>query len=164
MEPLKKGERVMVNGRNIRAKHRCTKLEDNMLDPFEVLSIGSNNRYCKLSLPDSWKIHPVFNIDLLERYKGTDPKNQVIEIEADGEEWVMETIIASRPSDNDLRRNVFLVKRNDDSQEENTSETYENVAEQDMEGLKDYYTRNPTMENDGRYGKQIQKKISKRKK
>jgi hypothetical protein len=74
MEPLKKEELVMLNGQNIRAKHRCKKFEDKMLGPFEVLSIGSNARYCKLKLPDLWKIHLVFNIDLLERYKGTDPK------------------------------------------------------------------------------------------
>jgi hypothetical protein len=66
LEPLKKGELVMLNGRNIRAKHHCKKLDDKMLAPFEVISVGSNNRYCKLKLPDHWKLHPVFNIDLLE--------------------------------------------------------------------------------------------------
>jgi len=52
MESLKKGELVLLNGRNIRAKHRCKKLEDKMFGPFEVISVGSNNRYCKLKLPD----------------------------------------------------------------------------------------------------------------
>jgi hypothetical protein len=60
--PIKKGELVMLNGRNIRAKHRCKTLEDKMLGPFEVLSVGSNCRYCKLKLAHSRKIHPVFNI------------------------------------------------------------------------------------------------------
>jgi len=86
MEPLAKGELVMLNGRNIRAQHRCRKLEDKMFGPFEILSVGKNQRYCKLDLPDSWKIHPICNIDLLERYKGTDPQKQVVEIEADGED------------------------------------------------------------------------------
>jgi hypothetical protein len=57
-----------------------------MLGPFEVLSVGSNNRYFKLKLPDHSKLHLVFNIDLQERYKGIDPKKQVVEIEPDGEE------------------------------------------------------------------------------
>jgi hypothetical protein len=48
-----------------------------------------------LQLPVSWKIHAVFNIDLLERYNGGDPVRQAIEIEADVDEWVMELIIAS---------------------------------------------------------------------
>jgi hypothetical protein len=40
-----------------------------------VLSVGSNLWCCKLRLPELWKIHPVFNIEWLERYKGTDPQN-----------------------------------------------------------------------------------------
>jgi len=63
METLKKGELVLLNGRNIRAKHRCKKLEDMMLGPFEVILVGSNNRYCTGKLPEHWKLHPVFNID-----------------------------------------------------------------------------------------------------
>jgi hypothetical protein len=109
MKLLKKGKLVLLNGRNIRGKHRSKKLEGKMLGPFEVISVGRNNRYCKLKLPDDWKLHPVFNIDLLERYEGTDPKKQVVEIESDGEEWVMETIIASGPSDNNPKQHVFLV-------------------------------------------------------
>jgi hypothetical protein len=99
----------MLNGRNIRAKHRCKNLEDKMLRPFEVLSVGSNECYCKLNLPDSWKVHPIFNIDWLERYEGTDQKKQVIEIKADGEDWVLESIIANGPSDDNPNHHVFLV-------------------------------------------------------
>ena len=66
IQPLEKGELVMLNGQNIRAKHRCTKLEVKQLGPIEMLSAESNLRYSKLKLPDSWKIHPVFNIDLLK--------------------------------------------------------------------------------------------------
>jgi len=51
MEPLKNGELAMLNGRNIRAKHSCKKLEDKKLGPFEVLSVGCNLRYLKLKLP-----------------------------------------------------------------------------------------------------------------
>jgi hypothetical protein len=68
IEPLKKGDVAMWNGQNIRAKHRCKKWEDEMLGPFQILSVGSNLPYWKLTLRDSWKIHPVFNIDLLEQY------------------------------------------------------------------------------------------------
>jgi hypothetical protein len=159
MELLKKGELVLLNGRNIRAKHRCKKLEDKMLGPFEVVSVRRNNRYCKLKLPDHWKLQPVFNIDLLERYKGTDPKKSVIEIEPDGEDWVMETIIASGPSDNNPKQHVFLVKWKDFTQEDNTWKTYENVAEHNKELFKYYYARNPTVEKDGRFVGKVRKKI-----
>jgi len=67
---FKKGEFVMLNGKNIRSKGRCRKLEDKMYGPFEVLTEVHNKRYCKLQLPDNWKIHPVFNISLLETYRG----------------------------------------------------------------------------------------------
>lgn len=68
MEPLKMGEMVMLNWRNISVKHRCKNLDDKMLGPFEVLSVGNNLWYCKLKLPDLWKIHPVFNAELLTQY------------------------------------------------------------------------------------------------
>jgi hypothetical protein len=159
--PFNKGELVLLNGRNIRAKHRCKMLEDKMLGPFEILSVGSNNRYCNLKLPEHWKLHPVFNIDLLERYKGTDPKKQVIEIEADGEDWEMETIVASGPTDYNPKQHVFLVKWKDYAQEENTWETYENVAEHNKELLKEYYAQNSGMARDERFGKRIKGKGNK---
>jgi len=73
----------MVNGKNIRAKHEWKKLEDKMYGPVAVISVGKNQRYCKLELPQSCKIHPTFNINLLEQYRGQDPKKQIAEIEAD---------------------------------------------------------------------------------
>jgi len=164
VEPFKKGEWVMLNRRNIRAKPRCRKLEDKMFGPFEILLVGKNQRYCRLSLPESWKIHPVFNVDLLERCKGTNPKKQVVEVEADMEDWVMETIIASGPSDGNSKKHVFLVKWKDFAQEENTWETYENVADHNMELLEDSYERNPEMERDGRFQRKGKNKITKRKK
>jgi len=101
IQRIKKGDIVIINGRNIRTKHRCRKSEDKMLGPFEVLSVGSNLRFCMLKIQDSWRIHPVYNIELLKRYRGTNPKKQAVEIEADGEDWTMESIIASGPSDYD---------------------------------------------------------------
>jgi len=155
--PFANGELVMLNGRNIRARHRCRKLEDKMFGPFEILSTGKNQRYCKLQLPDAWKIHPVFNIDLLERYRGTNPMKPVVEIEADGQNWVMEQIIACGPSDENPKEHVFLVKWKDITHEENTLEKYENVAEHNMGVLKDYYERNPEMERDARFQKMKRK-------
>jgi len=100
---------------------------------------------------------------LLERYKGADPKKQLIEVEADGEDWVMESIIASGPSDGNPNQHVFLVKWKDFTQEENTWETYENVAEHDMGLLEDYYERNPTMAKDCRFRAKKKTKIDKKK-
>lgn len=123
MERLKKGDLVMLNGWNIWAKHACQTLEDKMLGPFKVLSVGSNSQYCKLRLPDMLNIHPVINIELLDRSWGKDPKKQVIENEAGGNDWVMESIIASVSLDNNPKRLIFLVKWKDYTYEENTWET-----------------------------------------
>jgi hypothetical protein len=75
----------------------------------------------------------------------------------------METIRASGPSDHNPKQHVFLVKWNDFKEEENTWETYENVAGHHKELLNDYYVQNPTVEKDGRFGKKLQrKKVRKR--
>jgi len=124
-----------------------------MYGPFEVLTTGKNGRYCTIRLPDFWKIHPTFNIALLERNKGTDPKKQVIEIEADDAGWKMEWIMASRPSDDDVKKHVDLLKWEGYSQYENTWEMYENTSENSMYVLKEYYGKNLKIERDGRYGK-----------
>jgi hypothetical protein len=67
------------------------------------LSVESNLRYSKLILPEWWTIHPVFNIEWLEPYKGTDPKDQLLDIEAEGDKLVMQSIIASGSSDDNLK-------------------------------------------------------------
>jgi hypothetical protein len=54
-----------------------------MYGPFQILSVGHNDRYCKLELPAAWKIYLTFNISLLERYGEENPESEVIEIEAD---------------------------------------------------------------------------------
>jgi hypothetical protein len=151
---FKKGELVMLNGKNIRSKGRCKKLDDKMYGPFKILTVGYNNRYCKLELPPTWKIHPTCNISLLERYRGKNPERDVIQVEADDAGWIMEKIIASGPSNNDVSKHVFLVKWKDCTHEENTWEEFENVAENAEGLLKDYYQENPNVEKDKRFGKE----------
>ena len=151
IEPFKNGELIMLNGKNICAKHRCKQLEDLMYGPFEVVNTGKNGRYCKLKLPESWRIHQTFNIALLEQYRGTNRKKQVVEIEADDAGWKMQSFIVSGPSDEDPRKHVYLVKWEGYSHDENTWETYENVLECLLNLLKEYYGKNPAIERDGRY-------------
>jgi len=151
IEPFKPGELVMWNGRNIRSKYRCKKLEDNMYGRFEVVSTGKNGRYCTLRLPESWKIHPTSNIALLERYRGTDPKKQVVEIGAHHAGWKTEIIIPSGPSDDHVKKHVYMVKWEGFSHDKNTWETYANVTESSKYLLKDYYAQKPTIKRDGKY-------------
>jgi len=141
----------MLNRKNIRAKQQCIKLVDKMYGPFEVINTGRNGRYCKLKLPDSWKIHPTSNIALLENYQGTNPKKQVVKIEADNTGCKMEAIIPSGSSDDNPRKYVYLVKWEGYSHDENMWETYENILECSSDLLKDYYGQNPTIERDRRF-------------
>jgi len=47
-----------------------------------------------------------------------------------------------------------LVKWEGYSHDENTWEKYENVSDNAVELLKEYYEKNSTIEGDGRYGKE----------
>jgi len=158
IESFKKGELVMLNGKNIRSKGRCKKLDDKMYGLFKVVSVGHNNRYCKLELPSSSKIHPTFNISLLERYRGKNPEMEVIKIEADDAGWTMENVIASGPSNDDASKHVFLVKWKDYTHEENTWETFDNVFKNAKELLEEYYEGNPNIEKDKIFGKKDTKR------
>jgi len=54
IEKFKKGELVIVNGKNIRLKGRCRKLDHKMYAPLKISFRGHNDWYCKLELPASW--------------------------------------------------------------------------------------------------------------
>ena len=155
-------EWVMLDGRNIRTKRQCRKLEDKLYGPFQITKVGSNKRWCRLKLPESWKIHPTFNVSLLEPYRG-DIKERVIHpVEADNEGWIPEAIIASGPTDDDHRKHVFLTKWKDYTHDENTWESYEHLQEIAPELLVEYYKKHPEIEKDKRWKKE-QNKIEKRK-
>lgn len=116
---------------------------------------GRNARYCKPEVPVGWTIHQTFNITLLESYLETNLKRQVVEIEADDVGWEMESVIASRPSNDDPGKQVYLVKWEGYSHDKNMWKTYEYVMECSLGLLKDYYGQNPAMQRDGRYGKKM---------
>jgi hypothetical protein len=153
IEGFKKGDLVVLNGKNIRSKGPCRKLEDKIYGPFEVEAAAHNGRYYKLKLPTSWKIHPTFNVSVLEKYRGKNPEREVVEIESDDAGWKMESIIASGPSNDDASKHVYLVKWEGYLHEENTWETFENVMENAEELLEEYYEKNENMEKDKRFVK-----------
>jgi len=81
-----------------------------MQPPFEMVSVGSDLHYCKVNIPDCCKIYSIFSFELLKKYTVTDPIQQVIEIEGNSKHWVMEMIIASGSSNEDMRKHVCLVQ------------------------------------------------------
>jgi hypothetical protein len=62
IELSKKGELVMLNRKIIHTKHLNEKGKDMMYGSFEVIASAKNGKYCKVTLPDSSKIHPTINI------------------------------------------------------------------------------------------------------
>jgi len=70
----------------------------------------------------------------------------------------MESIIASGPSDNNPKQHVFLVKWKDFSHEENTWETFFNVASHDKKLLEEYCGQIPTIATDARFRNDKKKK------
>jgi hypothetical protein len=83
----------------------------------------------------------------------------VVEIEADDAGLKMKSIIASRPSNDDPQKYVYLAKWEGYSQDENTWETYKNVLECLLDLLNDYYGKNPVIEKDQRFGKKKRRKV-----
>jgi len=111
-----------------------------------------NGSYCSVYLPDSWKIHPILNIALIQQYPGTCQKKQIIEVEADDAVLKMELNIASGPSDDDPSKHVYSETWEDNSQVENVLEMYDNVLECSLDFQKDYDGNNPPVERDGQSG------------
>ena len=63
------GDKVFLEGTNIRTDRPAKKLEDKRYGPFEIIEKVGRASY-KLKLPDAWRsIHPVFNKSLLTIYK-----------------------------------------------------------------------------------------------
>jgi transposase InsO family protein len=94
------GQMVWLNAKNIRTRRPQKKLDWKNLGPFRILEAVSPHAY-RLDLPPSMRIHPVFNVSLLQLA----PENPVAghssepppPVEADGlEEWEVEEILDSR--------------------------------------------------------------------
>ena len=65
---FKEGDLVMLDSWYIQIKRPSTKLDHKMMGPFHIeKAIG--NRAFRLELPLQMKVHPVYHIGLLERYR-----------------------------------------------------------------------------------------------
>ena len=68
---------VMLDSSHIRTKRPSNKLDYKKIGPFHIeKAIG--NRAFRLELPPQMKVHPVYHIGLLERYR--DSKDPTVEI------------------------------------------------------------------------------------
>ena len=67
---FQKGDLVWLEGRNLKTDQPTSKLAAKRHGPFPVAQVLSPVTY-QLILPEQWKIHPVFHVDLLTPYKET---------------------------------------------------------------------------------------------
>ena len=62
-----RGDKIVLNTRNISQLHPSKKLSDKYLGPFEVLqAVGNHRQAYKLDLPPTYHIHDIFYVSLLE--------------------------------------------------------------------------------------------------
>ena len=64
----KLGDLVLWSTRNLRMKGITGKLQRRFMGPFEIIEVIGQQAY-GLSLPEHWKIHPVFNVSLLKDWR-----------------------------------------------------------------------------------------------
>src|ERR1700733_990203 len=69
--PFKKGEKVWLEAKNLRTGFTTRKLTPRHEGPFAIEKIITLLAY-QLKLPVQWRIHPVFHVTLLSRYRETD--------------------------------------------------------------------------------------------
>jgi hypothetical protein len=68
--PWKVGDKVWLEGRNLRLRYPSKKLAPQQEGPFEIAQVISPVTF-RLWLPPTWKIHDVFHASLLTSYKET---------------------------------------------------------------------------------------------
>jgi hypothetical protein len=105
---FKVGELVMLNTKNMNSNQPCKKLGPKKAGPFRVDEKISNQAY-QLKLPEKWKCHNVFHVNLLTKYRGStrdlreaaDPEGPGAELVLNDqgeevEEWEIEAIVNSQ--------------------------------------------------------------------
>ena len=151
------GDLVILNAKNIRTKRPTKKLTPRLYGPFKVLEKQGNRAYT-LDIPPYWKIHLVFHVSLLERYKVSDspnreqPPRDSEDVEGDME-WEVEKIVKSeiitytrkvRRVSKRFKELRYFVKWAGCSEDENTWEKLEGL-ENAREEVERFHRENPGM-------------------
>ena len=68
MVEYKVGDLLLLSSKNLIFKNIPAKLQKKFVGPFKVIEKVGPQAY-RLDLPDTWKIHNVFHISLLKRWK-----------------------------------------------------------------------------------------------
>jgi len=147
----------MLNTKNLKSKRPTRNFPPRLYGPFKVLE-KKGNRALKLDIPARWKIHPVFLVLLLERYKVSDrpnrepPRWEPEDVEGDLE-WEVERIIKSeiitytrkvRRVNKEFKELRYFIKWAGCSEDDNTWEPPEGL-ENAREEVEKFDRKNPEM-------------------
>jgi hypothetical protein len=99
-ESFRQGDLVLLSTKHLHLRHQPSKkLSSKFVGPFRVQDAVGTQAY-RLILPPNYRIHNVFHISLLERWKsrlGKEDNTQPPEVTSEGEEvWEVEKILAKR--------------------------------------------------------------------
>ena len=110
---FKPNDQVLLEATNLQTTHPKAKLAPRRYGPFKVIWASPTN--CRLGLPESMKIHPVFHNSLLKPYHetqehGPNYERPALEI-VNGEEghYEIESILQAHPTRN-RKSTQYLVK------------------------------------------------------
>lgn len=143
-QPYEKGDKVWLEGTNLKTSHPTTKLRPKRFGPFEITEKLGAVTY-RLALPGTWKLHNAFHAAVLSPYKETavhgvnypSPTPELI----DGEpEWEIEEILGSRHHGR-KRGLQYLVKWVGYPSSDNSWEPAENVHAPEL--VDDFHKRSP---------------------
>jgi len=155
---IKVGDLVMLNAKNIRTKRPTKKLSPRMHGPFKVLEVKKGERAFKLEISPRWKIHPIFDVSLLEPYRASaregreQPPRVPEDIEGDLE-WEVERIVKSEVStytrkvgrrNQEFKELGYIIQWKGCAEDENTWEPPEGLGNA-QELVEEFHRQNPEM-------------------
>src|SRR5882757_2507598 len=140
------GEKVWLEGKNLKPLHPTKKFANKHYGPFTILEKIGKSSY-KLDIPKTWKqIHLVFNEVLLSPYhepmfKGQQcpPPPPLVEIKGHPEYKVEEILNVQKQGKKNLS---YLIHWKGYTHEEDTWELFENLKKSEI-ALADFYKKNP---------------------
>ena len=142
------GDQVWLEGTHLKSLRPSQALNDRRYGPFEILEKIGASAY-RLQIPDTWKVHDVFNEALLTPYHPPAFDNQGPpppvpgDLGDDEEEHVVEAIINSKIAGRGRRRSMmFLVKWKGYPDTETSWEPEANL-DNAQEAIDDYYAAHP---------------------
>jgi len=124
------GDWVLLSSKDLRFKHGSPKLLPRWVGPFQIAKRVGNLAY-ELILPARWKIHDVFHVSKLERYRrdGAVQPPPPAEILQGEEEYEVDSILGHRRvNSRGPAKYEYLVQWTGHPPENNTWEPQQNVT------------------------------------